>query len=86
MPQITPSSPPQWIADLLDGEKEHQRCLLCGNPPSLICVFVPHEMLRFGAPPGKKRYILYSLCSDCSGDPESLARVEKIIENAINSR
>lgn len=42
-------------------------CILCGAPPAYGGVFEPSEdqARRLGQPKGKKRFILYAVCSRC---------------------
>lgn len=57
---------------------EHSACLLCGSPPVYGGAFVPdhtHER-RYGAKPGKRRVLGYSLCQKCSDLPDVKERVE----------
>jgi hypothetical protein len=55
-------------------------CILCGEPSLALGCFFPNEPQRFGAPEGKKRMILYGLCSDhYSPDGEYAERIENQI-------
>lgn len=55
------------------------KCLLCGNAPSVISVFVPDNPQRWGAAPGKTRFVRYCLCEKCKGKKDTPIRVEKVI-------
>jgi hypothetical protein len=54
-------------------------CLLCGGAPDVIGIFKPEEPLKYGATPGKTRFVRYCLCSKCHGRPETPEKAEKII-------
>lgn len=56
----------------------HTPCVLCGDLPSVFPgVFVPgpDEQKRFGAPYGKTRKLLYSVCASCTPYTEEERRL-----------
>ena len=57
----------------------HPYCLLCGGQTEFVGVFVPYDPLSVSTPVGKRRYVLYPLCSACHGKPETAETVEDII-------
>ena len=59
----------------LSGDK----CLLCGNTPSVIGVFVPETPEAFGGIQGKTRIFRYCLCEACRRKSDAQGRIEKII-------
>jgi len=54
-------------------------CLLCGGPSDVIGVFVPDDPQRWGAAPGKTRFVRYCLCEKCKSKNDTPIRVEKVI-------
>ena len=50
-------------------------CLLCGEPPEVMAVFVPKNPEEFGAPPGGD-YVLYALCGGCADRPDRAEAAE----------
>jgi hypothetical protein len=54
-------------------------CLLCGLPPHIGAVFIPHDQRGVAAPPGKVRAIRYSLCRRCFRKPRCRERSERQI-------
>jgi hypothetical protein len=59
------------------------QCLICGDHPNVIGVFIPDAPEAWGAPIGKTRLFRYCLCLSCSEKPDKKERVEKIIRNEL---
>ena len=58
------------------------RCLLCGQPADLCGLFEPDEATsrRIGAPKGKRRCVVYNICSTCLFDrPDAPSAVEGVL-------
>lgn len=60
------------------------KCLLCGNAPSVIGVFMPDDPGAWGAPTGKTRFVRYCLCNNCQVKPNISTKVEKIIRAELS--
>jgi hypothetical protein len=54
-------------------------CILCGDVPSVIGVFVPDDPQKWGAAPGKKRFVRYCLCEKCKAKGDTPNLVEKVL-------
>ena len=54
-------------------------CLLCGRRAWIGAAFFPNNQQAVGAPAGKTRAVLYSLCKKCYRKPDHPDRVEKRI-------
>ncbi len=56
----------------------HSTCIICGSPPVYGAAFVPDHAHKkwFGAKPGKRRVLGYSLCQKCSDLPDVNERVD----------
>jgi hypothetical protein len=59
-------------------------CLLCGNHPAVIGIFVPDDSQRYGAPAGKSRFVRYCLCETCKSKSDTQEKVEKVIFADLN--
>ena len=57
-------------------------CVLCGEPAEGFGIFEPEDPQRWGAPEGKRRYILYDLCERCRHRPNAIRAIETLL--AIN--
>jgi hypothetical protein len=55
-------------------------CLLCSSETRNRGVFFPDNSQKYGAPAGKHRVIIYALCDLHKADPETLNRIETVIE------
>ncbi len=60
------------------------QCLLCGNHPAVIGIFVPDDPRLYGAPAGKTRFVRYCLCEKCKSKPDTQEKVEKVIFADLN--
>ena len=58
-------------------------CLLCGGEPDFIGVFIPDDPMRWGAAPGKTRYVRYCLCEICKSRGDAPELVEKVIYHNV---
>ncbi len=57
------------------------RCIFCERPSTGVHVFYPSDSPRYGAPPGKQRVFVLSICDNCEREPpENLE--EAILEMA----
>jgi hypothetical protein len=56
-------------------------CLLCGVPGTLVGVWQPSPTWqpRVGAPEGKTRLVIYSLCAPCAARADAGTRVENLV-------
>ncbi|MFA5643885.1 MAG: hypothetical protein WC949_04975 [Candidatus Paceibacterota bacterium] len=63
------------IPNPLAGDK----CLLCGDTPSVIGIFIPDDPQKWGAAPSKKRFVRYCLCEKCKQNKKTPELVEKVI-------
>ena len=75
---INRTVPPQQATQALCWRNAPQgtRCLLCGGAPDLRGIFAPTDPQAWGAPAGKMRSIVYSLCQGCQARPDVTAHVE----------
>jgi hypothetical protein len=55
-------------------------CILCNSETRNRGVFCPDNSQKYGAPAGKHRVIIYALCDLHKVDPETLNRIETVIE------
>jgi len=55
------------------------KCILCGNKPSFTAIFIPDDPQKWGAAPGKKRFVRYCLCEKCKQNKKTPELVEKVI-------
>jgi len=60
------------------------RCVLCGGRPFCIGIFAPTDPQRWGAAPGKKRFVRYVLCQKCKARQDAMERVEKVLFADLN--
>jgi len=58
-------------------------CLICGNAPAVIGVFVPEAPEIWGGTGGKSRFFRYCLCKKCQGQSNTPEKVEKIIRTEL---
>lgn len=56
-------------------------CLLCGEAPGVLGIFVPGEPSAWGISAGKA--FRYCLCSKCHQRSDKMERVEKIIRHEL---
>jgi hypothetical protein len=56
-----------------------QPCLLCGRRPHWRVVYTPRDQAKYGAPAGKVRAVVYSICRKCRKKPGHLREVERRI-------
>lgn len=54
-------------------------CCICGRTATTPALFVPDEPEQFGAPAGKRRFIVYGVCGRCYELPDRAERVEREI-------
>jgi hypothetical protein len=54
-------------------------CLLCGGGADVIGVFIPDDPQKWGAAPGKTRFVRYCLCEKCKCKNDTPEKVEKVI-------
>ena len=60
-------------------------CTLCGQPPFTVCIYTHTDANKIGTPVEKKRFIIYSLCENCSSTPEiSAIKFEDLCELNLN--
>ncbi len=56
-------------------------CLLCGDIPGVVGVFIPDDPASWGGSAGKA--FRYCLCSKCHQRPDKAERVEKVIRHEL---
>ncbi len=61
------------------------RCVLCGGKPHCIGIFAPANSQLYGAAAGKTRFVRYCLCENCKCNPDTPAKVEKVIFSDLSS-
>lgn len=54
-------------------------CLICGDKPKFIGVYIPGNSQLYGAPAGKTRFVRYCLCEKCQSKNETPENVEKVL-------
>jgi len=73
-------------AVLTHMEQGHPPCLLCGSESTITGVFIPGNSRLWGAPAGKDRTIVYTLCDDCYARPDQTDATEQRISQALDGR
>lgn len=61
-------------------------CLLCGEKPEYVCIFLPDDPQLFGAAEGKQRLIRYCICEKCKEEPGSAERADKVLLSEIQRK
>ena len=59
-------------------------CIICGEPPAVIGIFVPDDAQKYGAPEKKMRFIRYCLCELCMNSEDVKTQVEKILLSEVS--
>ena len=72
--QLTPELAKQIIDNKIGAP-----CILCAGVSDLAGVFTPSDSQSWGAPNGKYRLLVYSLCSDCKDTQDALEKVEAVM-------
>ena len=64
-------------------QAENMPCFFCNKEPVVAGVFYPTDEVskKMGAPDGKHRIIVYSLCKDCVNIPDVQKKIEEIVIN-----
>ena len=73
-------------AILTHMEQAHPPCLLCGAQSSITGVFIPGNSRLWGAPAGKDRTIVYTLCDACYARPDQTDATEQHLSQALDGR
>ncbi len=73
-------------AILTHMERAHPPCLLCGSKSSITGVFIPENSRLWGAPAGRDRTIIYTLCDDCYARPDQTDACEQRISQELDGR
>jgi len=73
-------------AILTHMERAHPPCLLCGATSSMTGIFIPGNSSLWGAPAGRDRTVLYTLCDDCYARPDQTAAAELRISQELDGR
>jgi len=73
-------------AILTHMERAHPPCLLCGSESTVTGVFIPGNSRLWGAPAGRNRTIVYTLCGDCYARPDQADACELRISQELDGR
>lgn len=65
---------------------QNSPCVICGrlSGHGTAVSFIPDNPQEYGAAPGQKRMIFYSLCPECSQVSGAFKRAEKVIKLEIH--
>lgn len=68
-----------FINEGIELKRPGDFCLLCGEAPSIIGVFIPQDPVAWGSRKGKSRFFRYCLCEKCRERSDIQDAVEKVI-------
>lgn len=74
------------VAILAHLEETHPPCLLCGAQSTMSGVFIPGSSRLWGAPAGRDRTVVYTLCDACFARPDQTDACELRISQELDGR